>query len=99
GGVVLVGGDIHRTRVLKHPTKDVAGYDVVELITSPLANTILESNKIDDPALVFDRGVEQSFLRLSHGPSPSETLRAEFVGADGATFFAYELRAADLRAG
>ena len=44
-GVVLVGGDIHRTRVLRHKTTKQTGYDVPELITSPAhASVIANAN-------------------------------------------------------
>jgi alkaline phosphatase D len=91
-GVALVGGDVHRSRALRHPTKAVAGYDIVELITSPLANTILETNKIEDPALIFDQGVEQSFLRLTPEKSPAgEALHAAFIDGAGQVFARVDL--------
>jgi alkaline phosphatase D len=98
-GIALVGGDIHRSRALRHPTKSVAGYDIVELITSPLANTVLESNKIEDPALFFDAGVEQSFLRLTPGHKQAgDSLVAEFVDGDGNVLYRVYLDSWTLRA-
>jgi alkaline phosphatase D len=98
-GVVLVGGDLHRSRALRHPTKAVAGYDIVELITSPLANTIIDSNDVADPALIFDKGVEQSFLRLTPEKSPAgETLHAAFIDGAGQIFGFVDLDSHTLRA-
>jgi len=87
GGVTLIGGDVHRSRALRHPTKAVAGYDIVELITSPLANTIIDTNDVADPAVIFDQGVEQSFLCLTPEKTPAgETLHAAFIDGVGQTF-------------
>ena len=97
-GVVLVSGDVHRTRVIRHATKDVVGYDLVELVTSPIANTVIESNAAEHPGLLFDRGVEHSFLAVSATPKGNEvSLRAEMVDGAGATMYAFECMSPDLR--
>jgi alkaline phosphatase D len=91
-GVVLVGGDVHRSRVIVHPTKAVAGYDLPELITSPLAQNVLESNAVPVPGLVFDAGEPHSCLFLSAtGRGEGATLRAVFQAGDGREFHTREL--------
>ncbi len=87
GGVVLVGGDIHRTRVVEHKTKEVVGYDLLELITTPIANTVIESNNAPHPGLLFDKGVEQAFLSLTARP---EALTARMIDGSGATMYEIE---------
>lgn len=64
GGVALVGGDVHRARVIVHPVSALAGYDVPEFITSPLAASVIPANDVDVPGLVFDAGVPGNFLVL-----------------------------------
>ena len=85
--------------MLRSPTKEVAGYDIVELITSPLANTIIDTNKVDDGALIFDKGVEQSFLRLTPEHKPAgDSLHAEFIDGEGHAFHQLDLDSWTLRA-
>jgi len=40
-GVVIVTGDIHRTRHLRYPPEEGARYPIDEWITSPLANSVM----------------------------------------------------------
>jgi alkaline phosphatase D len=40
-GVVLVSGDVHRSRVVRHATAAMIGYDLTELVTSPLNGRVL----------------------------------------------------------
>lgn len=61
-GVILVGGDIHRSRYLLHSTEKIAGYNIPELITSPMHEGVIESANAPHPDLVYDRGVESSFM-------------------------------------
>lgn len=91
-GVVLVGGDVHRSRVIVHPTRAAVGYDVPEFIASPLAQNVLESNKVDVPGLVFDAGEPHSCLFLSAAGSGEQAmLRAVFQAGDGREFHTREI--------
>ena len=95
-GVVLVSGDIHRTRAIQHATKDVVGYDIVELTTSPLANSVIEAANAQHPGLLFDVGVEQSYLALSANTEGSARLLAGFYDHTGKKLFELERLAATL---
>jgi alkaline phosphatase D len=101
-GVLLVGGDIHRTRVVRHATRETVGYDVLELITSPLANTVIETANASHPGLVFDAGVEMSYVELrafadaSGGLGAQHEIRARFVDAAGAEMHALARSLSDL---
>lgn len=86
-GVVLVSGDVHRSRVILHPTRALLGYDLPEFVTSPLAQNVLESNAVPTAGLVFDAGEAHSCLfldavRTDQGP----VLRAVFQAGDGREF-------------
>ena len=93
-GVALVGGDIHRTRALRYPTTTTAGYDLTELITSPMANSVIEAANAPSPYLLYDVGDEQTYMRVT---ADRETLRAEFRSLGGATHYTVTLAAEDLR--
>ena len=63
-GVVLVGGDIHRSRALKHATSDRAGYPLYEFIASPTANTIIEAANVKHPGLLHDAAERHAFMLM-----------------------------------
>ena len=64
-GIVLMGGDIHRSRVLKHGPKwaDV-GYPLYEFVSSPLAADIIKEAAAPEPDLVFDGGEAFYYVAL-----------------------------------
>lgn len=77
-GVVIVTGDIHRTRHLRYPPEEGAGYSIDEWITSPLANSVISTANKPHPSLVFDAGVEHVFLLLEADTTTAEaSLRCE----------------------
>ncbi|MEZ6038407.1 MAG: alkaline phosphatase D family protein [Planctomycetota bacterium] len=98
-GVVLVSGDVHRSRVILHPTKNLLGYDLPEFVTSPLAQNVIEANKVDVPGLVFDAGESSSCLSLRADLDTVDggTLTAIFEAGDGRVFHERALTLADLR--
>ncbi|MFZ9879797.1 MAG: alkaline phosphatase D family protein [Phycisphaerales bacterium] len=61
-GVVLVSGDIHRSRVVTHRTADLAGEDLVEIVTSPLHARSFASGALAGPDVAFDGGIARSYL-------------------------------------
>jgi len=61
-GAVLIGGDIHRTRVVRHDVEEWVGYPLVELISSPMANSPILTAKQPHPGLLFDTGNPQNFM-------------------------------------
>lgn len=95
-GVVLVSGDVHRSRVVVHPTASLAGYDVPEFVTSPLAQDVIETNKVDVPGLVFDAGEPDSCLALAVA---NGALTATFLAGDGREFWTRTFDASTLQPG
>lgn len=94
-GVILVSGDVHRTRVMSHLTDATAGYRIPELTTSPIHEGIIANSNQPHPGLVFDSGTANSFLLLtSSGSRQQAALTAQFLTKDGKTFFkrSYSLR-------
>ncbi len=82
--MVLVSGDAHRVRVIRHATRALVGYDLTELVASPLAHRVHEETSVPHAGLLFDGGSEQGFLLLSAdaGRTPP-VLVAEMVDAVG----------------
>jgi alkaline phosphatase D len=96
-GVVLVSGDVHRSRVILHPVLALAGYDVPEFVTSPLAQGVIETNAVPAPGLEFDAGEPHSCLFLTATRrNGAATLRAVFQSGDGREFHVREFALADL---
>lgn len=99
-GVVLVGGDIHRSRVVRHPTREVVGYEITELITSPMAQSVIAAADVLDPGLVWDVGVEQTCLVTTVAPAGGEdVMTARFLDETGRALFTTRLATGHLRPG
>jgi len=87
-GVVLVGGDVHRTRVLSHLSGKTAGYRIPELTTSPIHSGIIDRANQPHPGLIFDTGTPNSFMLIeSDGRSEKGSLEVRFLTKNGKTFF------------
>ena len=96
--MVLVGGDIHRTRVLTYDTTSTVGYPLTELITSPIHDGIIESANAPHPNLDFDAGMPHSFLLMEVDSTKSPaSLTARFKNSAGKEFHTVRLIASDLR--
>ena len=79
-GVVLVGGDIHRSRCIVHATEESAGYDIPEFITSPMHDRIIATANQPHPGLQFDTGSPNSYLLLeTKTGSRGNTISARFM--------------------
>jgi alkaline phosphatase D len=97
-GVVLIGGDIHRSRAFVHPKEETGvPYPVHEWITSPLGDNVMEEAAVENPALVFDRGEKNAFLlvRADSAVDPPK-LTARWMNAAGQELHKTEVSAKDL---
>jgi len=83
-GVVLIGGDIHRSRCVLHDTAESAGYAIPEFITSPMHDRIIDAANQPHDGLQFDTGTPNSFLLLETGKNDNgePTLTARFLAAN-----------------
>lgn len=87
-GIVLVGGDIHRSRAVLHKTAASAGYDIPELITSPMHASIIEAANQPVDGLLWDSGAPHSFLIVTvDSTKESPSLSALFTNAAGEKLF------------
>lgn len=91
-GVLLIGGDIHRCRASRFRVADLAGYDLTEIISSPLANTTMAVAKVPSPEVIADGEDEHSFLLLTADTTVDPpTLTGRCLTAGGRELFAVAL--------
>ncbi|HQY62142.1 MAG: alkaline phosphatase D family protein [Myxococcales bacterium] len=100
-GVVLVSGDIHRTEVRVMPR--ATGYDMIELVSSPLA----QFPKATNPTRSVCAGTDarrrfcydwDSFIAVEADPTlPDPTLTATVHDEVGAAVFSYPIPSSRLR--
>jgi len=87
-GVVLIGGDIHRTRVVRHDVEEWAGYPLVELITSPMGNSVIATANQPHPGLLYDVGNPQTFMAFEADSTVSPPRwTARFIDHEGAELY------------
>ena len=99
-GVVLTGGDVHRTRVLRYDTVETAGYPITELITSPIHASVIDAANAPHPNLVHDSGEPHSFLLVTVDTTVTPpTLTAQFQNGAGRELYSLTLNAETLSAG
>ena len=63
-GVLLISGDIHWSRVIRHETADTIGYDLHEFITSPIHEKLIPAANAPHRGLVYSVGEPNSYLLL-----------------------------------
>jgi alkaline phosphatase D len=97
-GVILMGGDIHVSRLLKYPTRERVGYDLFQFIVSPLSDRVLPDANVPNPNLVASAVEPFVFLKLTADSTTSvPTLKAEWINRDGRQIFQQELNANELK--
>lgn len=97
-GVILVGGDIHASRVLRYKTEKVVGYDLPQFIASPIHSSTIPSLNVYHPNLVRSAVEPHVFLRVEADSTvtPAE-FHASLINKAGETVFSYHLTADDLQ--
>jgi hypothetical protein len=81
-GVVLIGGDIHVSRYLKHPQR--VGYDLHDFVTSPAHTGIIPSLNVPHPSLEWSSEEPQQFLTLKADTRVNPAvLTARYILKDG----------------
>jgi alkaline phosphatase D len=97
-GVILIGGDIHASRVLRYKTEKVVGYELVQFIASPVHGSTIPSLNVYHPDLVRSTVEPHVFLRVDADSTvtPAE-LHATLINKDGETVFSYHLTEDDLK--
>ena len=87
-GVVLMSGDVHRTRVIRQLSVKMAGYRTPELTTSPVHSSVIDNSNQPHPGLIFDCSTRNTFPLLTSSQRDAQAkLNARFITKDGKTFF------------
>ena len=96
-GVLLVGGDIHCSRLLKYKTEAVCGYPIYQLIVSPIHDRVIPKLNVAHPDLVHGSATPHVWLKLDVDTTQSPaTLRAEWVQLQGEKMWTLEVNENDL---
>jgi len=97
-GVILMGGDIHASRVLRYKTAKITGYDLVQFIASPIHASTIPSLNVYHPDLVRSAVEPNVFLRVDADSTVTPAvLDAALINKNGETVFSYRLTADDLQ--
>ncbi len=98
-GVILVGGDIHCSRLLKYKTEGTCGYPIYQLIVSPFHSGVIPSLNVAHPDLIHGSATPHVWLQLDIDATQTPaTLRAEWVQMDGAKMWTLNVTATELHA-
>ncbi len=92
-GVVLVSGDVHNSRLLRHPTAALAGSDLWEVVSSPMHAGVHDSRLWSRSDWVQEHFSHPNMMALLTATidAADATLRAKFVDKDGVVFMDREL--------
>jgi alkaline phosphatase D len=97
-GVVLIGGDIHCSRLLRYKTEQQVGYAMHQFIVSPIHHRTIPSLNVDHPDLVRGEAIPHVWLRLDVDTTKSPaTLHAQWVQMAGQKMWDIRLTESDLR--
>ncbi|HRJ09784.1 MAG TPA: alkaline phosphatase D family protein [Prosthecobacter sp.] len=97
-GIILIGGDIHASRVLKYKTAKTVGYDLVQFIASPIHGSTIPSLNVYHPDLVRSAVEPNVFLRVDADSTVTPaTFHAALINKNGETVFSYHLTEEDLK--
>jgi alkaline phosphatase D len=98
-GVILVGGDIHASRVLRYKTKKTIGYELLQFIASPIHANVIPSLNVYHPDLVRSAVEPHVFLLMDFDSTVTPArLQASLINRHGARVFTYDLTVDDLTA-
>jgi alkaline phosphatase D len=96
-GVVLVGGDIHASRVLRYRSAATVGYNLVQFIASPIHASVIPTLNVYNPELVRSAVEPNVFLLLEADSTVTPPrLQGTLINAKGERVFAYELNLSDI---
>jgi alkaline phosphatase D len=96
-GVILMGGDIHVSRLLRYPTRGQVGYELYQFIVSPLHSRTIASLNVPHPALLKSAVEPQVFLKVTADSTvePAQ-LKAQWINQEGREIFSVQTDSAEL---
>ena len=93
-GVLLAGGDIHCSRLLKYKTESVCGYPIYQMIVSPIHDRVIPQLNVPHPDLVHGSATPHVWLKLDIDSTQSPaTLRAQWVQMQGEPMWSLDIDA------
>lgn len=97
-GVVLIGGDIHCSRLLKYKTEAQVGYPIHQFIVSPIHDRTIPKLNVPHPDLIKGAAIPHVWLRLEVDSTrePAQ-LHAKWVQMDGQPMWDITLEDTELR--
>lgn len=97
-GVVLIGGDIHCSRLLQYKTETQVGYAIRQCIVSPIHDSTIPSLNVAHPDLVEGAAIPHVWLRVEADTTKSPaTLEAKWLQMDGQKMWTLSLTEDELR--
>ena len=98
-GVVLIAGDIHRSRALKHSAATSgAGYPLYEFISSPMGSGVHANANVPHPALLWDAGQPRCFAIVTADSTVTPPkLTARWITDAGEELHKVEISESELR--
>ena len=83
-GAVLIGGDIHCSRLLRYKTEQQVGYPIHQFIVSPIHDGTIPSLNVPHPDLIKGAAIPHVWLRLEVDSSKTPaTIHAEWIQMNG----------------
>lgn len=96
-GVVLIGGDIHCSRLLQYKTEEQVGYPIRQCIVSPIHDSTIPSLNVAHPDLVRGEAIPHVWLRVEADNTVSPpVLKAEWRQMNNVEMWSLELSETDL---
>ena len=96
-GVVLIGGDIHCSRLLQYKTEDNVGYPIRQCIVSPIHDSTIPSLNVAHPDLIHGAAIPHVWLRVEADTTTTPaTLEAKWLQMDGQAMWTMLLDEADV---
>lgn len=97
-GVLLIGGDIHCSRLLRYKTEAQTGYPIYQCIVSPIHNSTIPSLNVAHPDLVHGKAIPHVWLRLEvDSTSNPPTLVAQWLQMNKVKMWDLRLTEGDLQ--
>jgi len=98
-GVLLIGGDIHCSRLLRYQTEAQTGYPIYQCIVSPIHDSTIASLNVAHPDLVRGEAIPHVWLRLEVDSTVNPpSLVARWMQMKGMKMWNLSLTESDLKA-
>lgn len=99
-GALLIGGDIHCSRLLQYKTEAQVGYAIRQCIVSPIHDSTIPSLNVAHPDLIEGAAIPHVWLRVEADTTQTPaTLEAKWIQMDGEKMWNLSLTEEDMKKG